>query len=208
MARYTEARCKLCRRAGDKLFLKGAKCLSPKCIWERRGISQGRRPTPRSRLSERGLQLREKQKAKQIYGVLERQFRRFFAMAEKLPGPAGENLLQLLERRLDNVAYRLGFASSKAQARQLVMHGHFDVNGRKTDIPSFLVKAGDVITWHKGSEETEYYKQLLKAPVAQPLPAWLTLDKEKMIGKVLSLPKREELEIKVNEKAIVEYYAR
>jgi small subunit ribosomal protein S4 len=159
-------------------------------------------------LSDRGIQLKEKQKVKHIYGVLERQFRRFFEMAEKLPGSTGENLLQLLERRLDNVVYRLGFAYSRSQARQLVRHGHLTVNGRKTDIPSYIVKPGDVIAWRGGSKETEYYQLLCHKPPDHPLPSWLSLDKERMIGKVLSLPQREELELKVDEKAIVEYYAR
>lgn len=205
MARYTGPKCRLCRRIGEKLFLKGDKCTSLKCPLDKRGTPPGQHPI-RRKLSDYGIQLREKQKARYIYGVLERQFKRFFKIAEKMPGLTGENLLQLLERRLDNVVYRLGFAHSRAQARQLVRHGHFLVNGRKTDIPSYLVKPGDVISWR--DKETEYYKLLCKDFPDRPLPSWLSLDKEKMIGKVLSLPKKEELEFKIDEKAIVEYYAK
>jgi len=162
----------------------------------------------RRRVSDRGLQLQEKQKVRYTYGVLERQFRRFFAEAERLPGITGENLLLLLERRLDNVVYRLGFASSRAQARQLVRHGFFTLNGHKTDIPSCLVKPGDVITWKEGSDRTEYYKQIVKESGEKAVPNWLGLDPPNLIARVLSLPTISDVEAKFDAKAIVEYYSR
>jgi len=159
-------------------------------------------------MSERGLQLQEKQKVRFSYGVLERQFRRFFAEAKKSPGATGETLLILLERRLDNVVYRLGFADSRAQARQIVRHGHILVNGRRADIPSFLVKAGDIIKWREASKKTEYYKTMAEKIDGKIFPSWLTLDKETMTGKVLNLPSKDDIEAGFNEKAIVEYYSR
>lgn len=207
MARHTGPVCRLCRRVEDKLFLKGQRCFSPKCTIGRRGA----RPTPRSmrrrRISDRGIQLREKQKARFTYGVLERQFRRFFAEASRLPGITGENLLQLLERRLDNVLYRLGFASSRAQGRQLIGHGHLQVNGRKVDIPSYLLKPGDTVSWRPASQKDTPYQEALQRQPAY-LPSWLGLDKEKMEGRLLSIPTRAEVDVKLDEKAIVEYYAR
>lgn len=208
MARYIGSACRLCRRVSEKLMLKGERCLTPKCALERRSGPPGRHTSPRQKTSDRGLQLREKQKARYIYGILERQFRRFFNEAERLPGITGENLLVLLERRLDNVIYRLGFATSRVQARQLVRHGHFMVNGRKTDIPSFLVKPTDIIEWHENSKRTEYYKTLAEAIKDFTVPVWLSLDKQKLVGRVLSFPSREDIEIKLNEKTIVEYYSR
>ena len=209
MARYTEARCRLCRRAQDKLFLKGEKCYTPKCPLERRRVPPGGFPKRGGRkLSDRGIQLREKQKAKQIYGVLEQQFRRFFEMARKMPGNTGENLLILLERRLDNVVYRLGFATSRAQARQIVRHGHIRLNGRRADIPSLLVKPGDVISWAPKSQDSWLYKYFKENPPDAPVPSWLSVDREKMEGRVLAHPRREDIDIKIDEKAIVEYYAR
>jgi len=210
MARYTGPACHLCRRFGDKLMLKGERCATPKCPLEKRNTSPGRRPLARrrSRISERGLQLREKQKLRFSYGVLERQFRRFFGEAKKGPGTTGENLLVLLERRLDNVVYRLGFADSRAQARQIVRHGHIIVNGRKADIPSFLVKSGDVVKWREASTKTEYYKRVAEEIEEKFIPDWLSLDKESMTGRVLNLPGKDDIELGFNEKAIVEYYSR
>ena len=210
MARYTGPACRLCRRFGDKLMLKGERCSTPKCPLEKRSTPPGRRPLARwrSRISERGLQLREKQKLRFSYGILERQFRRFFVEAKKCPGTTGENLLILLERRLDNVVYRLGFADSRAQARQIVRHGHIVVNGRKTDIPSFLVKSGDVVKWREASTKTEYYKRVAEEIEDKFIPDWLSLDKESMTGRVLNLPGKDDIELGFNEKAIVEYYSR
>jgi small subunit ribosomal protein S4 len=162
----------------------------------------------RRRLSDRGVQLREKQKARYSYGVLERQFRRFFSQAQKQAGITGENLLVLLERRLDNVVYRLGFADSRAQARQLVMHGHIALNGRKTDIPSALVKEGDAIKWQEGSTKTEYYKQLAASIESKVIPGWLSLDMENLVGRVVSLPTPDDIEAKIEWQSIVEYYSR
>ncbi len=207
MARYTAAVCRLCRRSGEKLMLKGSKCIT-KCTLDKRPKPPGPPPQRRRRLSDRGGQLREKQKIRYSYGILERQFRRFFAEAERLPGITGENLLVLLERRLDNVVYRLGFADSRAQARQLVQHGHIILNGRKTDIPSCLVKEDDVISWREASTRTEYYKQLAQSIESKTLPGWLSLDKEKLVGRVLSLPTPDDTETKFEVAAVVEYYSR
>jgi len=191
-------------------MLKGERCPTPKCPLEKRNTPPGGRPVRRGRggVSDRGLQLREKQKVRFSYGVLERQFRRFFAEARKGPSNTGENLLVLLERRLDNVVYRLGFADSRAQARQLVRHGHILVNGRKTDIPSFLVKSGDVIKWRDSSTKTEYYKRIAEEIEEGFVPGWLGLDKESMTGRVLNLPGRADAAALFNEKAVVEYYSR
>ncbi len=210
MARYTGAACRLCRRVGDKLMLKGDRCYTSKCAVERRSVPPGYNATAkrRPRRSERGLQLMEKQKARYTYGLLERQFRKFFAEAERLPGVTGENLLVLLERRLDNVVYRLGFASSRAQARQVVRHGHILVNGRKTNIPSYLVKPGDVIAWREPSKKSEYYKMVAQTAGDAVVPAWLSLDKQKLTGKVISLPAGEDIQAKFDVKSIVEYYSR
>jgi small subunit ribosomal protein S4 len=191
-------------------MLKGERCSTPKCPLEKRNTPPGGRPVPRgrSRVSERGLQLREKQKLRFSYGVLERQFRRFFVEAKRSRGATGETLLILLERRLDNVIYRLGFADSRAQARQIVRHGHIMVNGRKTDIPSFLVKSGDVIRWREASTKTEYYKRVAEEVERKSIPNWLSLDKESMTGRVLNLPSKDDIEAGFNAKAIVEYYSR
>ena len=208
MARYTGSVCRLCRRSGEKLMLKGDRCLSPKCALDRRARPPGPRPARSRRLSDRGLQLREKQKARYTYGVLEKQFRRFFAKAEKQSGITGENLLVLLERRLDSVVYCLGFADSRSQARQLVQHGHIMLNGRKTNIPSCLVKEGDTISWREGSTKTEYYKQLLEIIKAKTVPNWLSLDKQNLVGQILSLPTPDDVGIKFEVEHIVEYYSR
>ncbi len=207
MARYIAAVCRLCRRSGEKLMLKGSKCIT-KCTLDKRPKPPGPPPQRRRRISDRGGQLREKQKVRYSYGILEKQFRRFFAEAERQPGITGENLLVLLERRLDNVVYRLGFADSRAQARQLVQHGHIRLNGRKTDIPSCLVKEDDVINWREASTRTEYYKQLLESIESKSVAGWLSLDKEKLVGRVLSLPTPDDTETKFEVAAVVEYYSR
>jgi len=208
MARYTEAVCRLCRRSGDKLMLKGSRCFGPKCAMERRGKPPGRQPTRRRRLSDRGVQLREKQKARYSYGILERQFRRFFEAAERQAGITGENLLVLLERRLDNIVYRLGFADSRSQGRQLVQHGHILVNGQKVDIPSYLVKEGDTISWKETSTKTGYYEQMVQGIEGKVIPGWLSLDIEKGVGQVISLPTPSDIEAKFELAGIVEYYSR
>jgi small subunit ribosomal protein S4 len=210
MARYTEAKCRLCRRVGDKLMLKGERCFGSKCAVERRSSLPGQRANARRRakMSDRGLQLREKQKARYVYGIFERQFRKTFVEAERLTGVTGDNLVILLERRLDNVVFRLGFADSRAQARQIVRHGHFLLNGRKTNVPSCLIKNGDTISWREGSTRTEYYKIAKERMEDKVVPGWLTLDIEKMTGKVLSLPTIEDVEVKFDGTAIVEYYSR
>ena len=210
MARYTQANCRLCRRVGDKLMLKGERCFTAKCALERRTVPPGHNATSkrRSKKSDRGVQLHEKQKARHSYGILERQFRKVFAEAERIPGVTGDNLLILLERRLDNVAYRLGFGSSRDQARQLVRHGHLLVNGRRADIPSYLIRPGDIITWRESGTKTEYYKTLAQEIGDRVVPSWLALDKDKMTGKVLSLPEPTDIEAKFDAKVIVEYYSR
>jgi small subunit ribosomal protein S4 len=211
MARYTGPNCRICRRFGDKLVLKGEKCATPKCPLEKRNTPPGgRTQTRRGRggVSDRGLQLREKQKLRFSYGVLERQFRRVFGEAKKSPGATGQTFLVLLERRLDNVVYRLGFADSRAQARQIVRHGHVVVNGRGTNIPSFLVKSGDIIKWRESSRKTEYYRRLAEEIDEKFIPSWLTLDKESMAGRVLNLPGKDDIETKFNVKTVVEYYSR
>ena len=204
MARYTASVCKLCHRVNEKLMLKGDRCLTPKCAMERRRRISGRR----RRVSDRGLQLIEKQKVRFTYGVLERQFRLIFAQAERQPGITGENLQVLLERRLDNVVYRLGFADSRPQARQLVQHGHIVLNGHKTDIPSCLVKEGDTISWRESSTKTEYYKQLVESIQAKSVASWLSLDRQNLVGQALSLPTPDDVGAKFDSKAIVEYYSR
>jgi small subunit ribosomal protein S4 len=207
MARYTAAVCRLCRRSGDKLMLKGSRCMT-NCTLDKRPKPPGQQFSRRQRLSDRALQLKEKQKARYTYGILERQFRRLFAQAERQPGITGENLIVLLERRLDNVVYRLGFADSRSQARQLVRHGHIMLNGRKTDIPSCLVKEGDTISWKEGSTKSMYYKQLAESIESKSVSTWLSLDKENLVGQVLSLPTADDIEAKFEGKSIVEYYSR
>ncbi len=208
MGRYTGPVCRICRRAGEKLYLKGEKCLTPKCPLERRRYAPGQHGMRRRKLSEYGIRLREKQKARFTYGLMEEQFRRFFEEAERLPGVTGENLLQLLERRLDNVVYRLGFADSRRQARQLVTHGHFALNGRRNNIPSTLVEPGDVISVMPSSRDLEYFKQRREFLKTYTPPNWLSLDPENLTGRVLYLPSRAEIDTKVNEALIVEYYSR
>ncbi|MFC2015259.1 30S ribosomal protein S4 [Chloroflexota bacterium] len=205
MARYTESVCKLCHRCNVKLMLKGDRCFTPKCAMDRKRRVTNRR---RRRVSDRGLQLIEKQKVRYSYGVLEKQFRRMFAKAEKLQGITGDNLLVLLERRLDNVVYRLGFADSRAQARQLVQHGHIMLNGRKTDIPSCLVNEGDTIGWKEQSTKTEYFKQLRQNIEAKTIVSWLNLDRQRLVGQAISSPTPDEVGAEFDGKAIVEYYSR
>ena len=186
-------------------MLKGDRCLTPKCAVEKRGRAPTRR---RRRVSDRGLQLLEKQKVRYSYGVMERQFRRFFDMASTQAGITGDNLLVLLERRLDNVVYRLGFADSRAQARQLVRHGHIMLNGRKNDVPSCLVKEDDTISWKESSLENEYCKRLRESIEAKTVASWLSLDRQQLVGRVLSLPTPDELDVTLDGKAVVEYYSR
>jgi small subunit ribosomal protein S4 len=208
MARYTGPVCKLCRREGVKLFLKGDKCMT-KCTLERRNTRPGQHGTGRPRkASGYALQLREKQKVRRTYGVLERQFSKHFETAARRPGRTGQTLLEILEMRLDNLVYRLGFADSRAQARQLVCHGHFAVNGRKTDIPSFIAKPNDVISVRERSKSLEFFKTRALLLAQKGVPAWLSLDINAMSGRVLSLPSRAELELPFEEQMVVEYYQR
>ncbi|QSX07463.1 30S ribosomal protein S4 [Alkalibacter rhizosphaerae] len=208
MARYTEASCRLCRRENMKMYLKGDKCYSGKCPMEKRAFAPGQHGQRRTKLSEYGLQLREKQKVKRIYGILEKQFRLYFEMAEKKRGITGENLLQFLERRLDNSVYRAGFASSRKEARQLVLHGHFTVNGNKVNIPSFLVGEGDVIQVAEKSKKSEKFKTVLESTSSKVTPKWLETDFEKLEGKVLALPARDDIDLNIEEHLIVELYSR
>lgn len=207
MARYTEAVCKLCRREGEKLYLKGERCYSPKCSIARRAYAPGQHGQARKKMSEYGLQLREKQKLRRIYGVLERQFAGYFEMAERKKGITGENLLQILESRLDNVIYRIGFGVSRKEARQLVRHGHFLVNGRKVNIPSFLVKAGDVITIKESSLSSDKIKVNLES-AGKSLPEWIDYDANTQTATIKALPNREQIDIPVQEHLIVELYSR
>jgi small subunit ribosomal protein S4 len=212
MARTIGPVCKLCRREGEKLFLKGARCLSPKCAIERRGYAPGQHGKTsqfkRGRSTDYLNQLREKQKARRIYGVLEAQFRRYYELAQRSKGVTGALLLSLLESRLDNVVFRLGLATSRAQARQLVAHGHIDVNSRRTKSPSYLCKAADVISVHPASQSSPYFKNVQKEIAEYVPPKWLSLDPSQMSGKVHSRPNREEIDLSLNEQLIVEYYSR
>jgi len=213
MARYTGPVCKLCRREGEKLFLKGDRCVSPKCPFERdRGYPPGDHGRlahfRRRRTSDYARQLREKQKVRRIYGVLERQFRRYFREAERRPGLTGENLLIVLESRLDNVIYRLGFADSRTQARQLVQHGHFVVNGRRTSVPSYLVRPQDRIVVREGSRKRVYFRERAKLLDEGSVPNWLSLDSSMLEARVLQSPTREDAAAELNEQLIVEYYSR
>ena len=207
MARYTDANCRLCRREGQKLFLKGERCYSPKCALERRAFPPGQNGQGRrSKTSEYGLQLREKQKTKRFYGLQETQFRNLFDKAARKRGITGENLLILLETRLDNVVFRLGFASSRKEARQLVTHGHFQVNGKKVNIPSYEVKAGDVITVKEKSQSSPKFKEVKDMTIT--VPSWMTVDVQKLEGKVVSIPTREEIDTPIAEHLIVELYSK
>ena len=208
MARYTEAVCRLCRREGQKLFLKGDRCYTQKCAIECRSYAPGQHGQGRSKSSEYGLQLREKQKAKRYYGILESQFRGYFEMAERHPGQTGENLLSILESRLDNVVYRLGFAMSRAEARQLVSHGHFTVNGKKVNIPSYLVKPGMVIGLKESSRGLEKIKANVEANAFRQPPKWLEYDANNMIAKVSAIPEKADIDLPIEEHLIVELYSK
>ncbi len=208
MARYTGAVCRQCRREGQKLFLKGERCYSDKCAFDRRSYVPGQHGQSRKKVSEYGLQLRAKQKAKRYYGVLESQFAKYYEMADRKAGMTGENLLQFLEARLDNVVYRLGFACSRAEARQLVVHGHYTVNGRKVNIPSFLVKEGDVVAVSEKSRQSDKFKAIVEICGARPIPMWLEEDRDKLEAKVLRMPNRDEIDLDVEETLIVELYSK
>ena len=208
MARYKDEQCRICRREGQKLFLKGSRCYSDKCSITRRNYAPGQHGQKKTKLSEYGTQLREKQKTKSFYGVGEKQFRRYFGIAESKKGITGENLLQILESRLDNVVYRLGFGSSRPQARQLVTHGHFEVNGHKVDIASYLVKEGDIIAVRESKKDTAIIKENIEINATKPVPAWLERDAEKLSGKVIRLAAREDVDLPVEEHLIVELYSK
>ena len=207
MARYTESVCRQCRREGTKLFLKGDRCYGPKCAVIKRPTPPGQHGQSRKKQSEYGIQLREKQKARRAYGLMEKQFRHYFELANKAKGVTGENLLVLLERRLDNVVYRLGMGESRPQARQLVTHGHVLVNGKKVDIPSFLIKVGDVVTIRERSQSMENFKQL-REEAPRMIPKWLSLDNANLKGTVIAAPTREDIDLTIEEHQIVEYYSR
>ena len=208
MARYTQPVSRLCRREGMKLYLKGSKCYTKKCPFERRGAPPGQHGIRRRKVSEFGVQLREKQKVRRVYFVLERQFRRYFESAESRPGVTGENLLRLLETRLDNAVYRMGFAASRPQARQLVNHGHFLVNGRATNVPSYQLQEGDRIEVRETSRKTEHFKNARETLRAAQRPEWLTVDPERLSGTVTALPRRDQMPLELNEQLVVEYYSR
>ncbi len=208
MARYTESVCRICRRENLKLYLKGERCYSDKCALERRGYPPGQHGQRRAKFSSYGVQLREKQKVKRMYGLMEKQFRNFFEKAEKQKGITGTNLLILLERRLDNMVYRLGFANSRSEARQLVRLNHFNVNGQKVNIPSYLVKAGDVIELREKSRKIAKIGESLESVARRGIPSWLELDKEKYQGRVVTLPSREDLTMPIKEQLIVELYSK
>ena len=208
MGRYVGPVCRLCRREAQKLFLKGDKCFTQKCPVEKRKKPPGMHGEMRRRISDYGTRLREKQKARRTYGIFERQFRNYFELATSRPGVTGSTLLQLLESRLDNVVYRLGFASSRAAARQIVCHGHFTLNGRKCDIPSALLNEGDVVSVSSNSRKNEYFKIAAERLTSVAVPNWLTIDRENLQGKVITLPTRQEIDADLNEQLIVEYYSR
>ncbi len=208
MARYTGAVCKLCRREGKKLFLKGERCYSDKCSIGRRAYAPGQHGQSRKKASGYGLQLRAKQTVRRFYGVQEKQFHHYFEMAERKTGITGENLLRILESRLDNIAYRLGWASSRAESRQLVLHGHVTVNGKRVNIPSYLVKAGDVIAICEKSRGLESIKAKVEMNSGRPVPAWLDLNRDVCEGKVVNLPNREDIDVPVEEHLIVELYSK
>jgi small subunit ribosomal protein S4 len=208
MARYTESVCRLCRREGTKLFLKGTRCYSKKCSFERRPTPPGQHGVRRRKMGDFGIQLREKQKVRRVYGVLERQFHNYFVAAEHGDGITGENLLRRLETRLDNVVYRLGFASSRAQARQLVAHGHFAVNGRATNVPSYELKPGDRIEVRESRRTREAFKVIRETLRSHQAPEWLSLDAANLAGTVAMLPRRDQMPLDLSEQLVVEYYSR
>ncbi len=210
MARYTGPVCRLCRRNGSKLFLKGERCYTPRCAIEKRRNPPGEQMNRmmRRRVTEYGQQLQEKQKTRQIYGVLERQFRNYIEKATRAAGVTGDTLMQMLERRLDNVVYRLGFADSRAQARQLVNHSHFQVNGRRVNIPSYEVRTGDVIQWREQSKKNEYFKAMSESLGKRPVPGWLTVDRGEVSASVAALPEPADVDATIDTRLIVEFYSR
>lgn len=208
MARYTGAVCRLCRREGKKLFLKGERCYSEKCSVGIRAYAPGQHGQGRKKSSEYGLQLRAKQTARRFYGVQENQFHHYFEIAERKQGITGDNLLRILESRLDNVVYRVGFASSRAEARQLVGHGHFEVNGSRVDIASYLLKAGDVVSICEKSRGTEKFKAIIEANSARPVPQWIDINRAELSAKVVALPNRDQIDAPVEEQLIVEFYSK
>ncbi len=208
MGKYIGPSCRLCRRAGEKLFLKGDRCFTPRCAVERRHNPPGDISNRRRRPTDYALHLREKQKARQMYGVMESQFRKYMTAAFNSPGVSGSNRLRTLERRRDNVVFRLSFADSRKQARQFVGHGHFLVNGVKTDIPSYQVRVGDVIGWKENVKTTDFYKDRIEGVPKRPVPGWLTLNQDDMAGQVTSLPADEDLQETINSRLIVEFYSR
>lgn len=208
MARYTGAVCRMCRREGTKLFLKGERCYSDKCSVTRRAYAPGQHGQNRKKISEYGLQLREKQKVRRYYGVLESQFEGYFDVAERKPGMTGQNLLRILESRLDNVVYRLGLATSRAEARQLVVHGHYTVNGKRVDIPSYQIKEGDVVAVCEKSRSSEKMKAIIETCGARPVPMWLDLNRDTLEAKVTRMPTKEDIDIDIQELLIVEYYSK
>lgn len=208
MARYRDAVCRICRREGDKLFLKGDRCYTDKCAIARRSYAPGQHGQGRKKMSEYGTQLREKQKAKRYYGLLENQFYHYFELASKMTGKTGENLLKVLESRLDNVVYRAGFAMSRPEARQLVTHGHFTINGKAVNIPSYLVKPGDVVAIVEKSMSSDKIKGVLEANASRPALNWLSVDKNKAQATVVNLPERSEIDLQVEEQLIVELYSK
>jgi len=208
LARYTGPVCRLCRREGMKLFLKGDRCYTDKCAIERRAYPPGQHGQGRKKESEYGHQLREKQKARRIYGILENQFKTYFEKAERQPGVTGENLLSLVERRLDNVVYRLGFASSRPEARQMVRHNHFTLNGHKANIPSMLVRVGDVIEVKEKYKNTERFQIVKDRLATKNIPEWLEIDRDQLVGKVVALPTKEHIDVPIDEQLIVELYSK
>ena len=208
MARYTESVCRICRREGQKLFLKGDRCYSDKCAVDRRAYAPGQHGQGRRKLSEYGTQLREKQKVRRAYGILEGQFARYFEMANKKEGVTGENLLSILESRLDNVVYRLGLAVSRPEARQLVSHAHFTVNGKKVNIPSYLVKPGDVIAVKEGSRKSTKFDAILASTESRLVPKWLDMNRDTLEGKVIAYAERDDIDMAIEEHMIVEYYSK
>jgi small subunit ribosomal protein S4 len=208
MARYTESVCRLCRREGAKLYLKGTRCYSKKCAFERRPSPPGQHGVRRRKMGDFGIQLREKQKVRRVYSVLERQFHNYFVDAEHEDGVTGENLLRLLETRFDNVVFRLGFASSRAQARQLVTHGHFAINGVPTNIPSYELKPGDRIEVRESRRELEPFKNAKETLRSHQAPEWLSLEPARLAGTVISLPRRDQMPLDLNEQLVVEFYSR
>jgi small subunit ribosomal protein S4 len=208
MARYTESVCRLCRREGAKLFLKGARCYTKKCSFERRPTPPGQHGVRRRKVGDYGLQLREKQKVRRVYSVLERQFKNYFDSAESRPGVTGENLLRMLELRFDNVVFRMGFAPSRAASRQLVTHGHFTVNGRATNIASYQLKPGDRVDVRESHREREPFKVAKETLRSHQAPEWLSIDAAKLSGTILDHPRRDQMPLDLNEQLVVEYYSR